>query len=387
MRLPDFILENIEPILEEWETFAISIWPGPVATRPIVRDHAANMLKAVALDMKSYQSASQQSEKSKGLAEGGQSRRGKRSAKVDGASNLHASSRLASGFELRELVAEYRALRASVLHLWILDVKDPASRQLEDVIRFNEGIDQLLTESIATYADTVDSSRNCFLGILGHDLRTPLSSASMVAHLLGEAKTIDTKFHTMTRILGQSLDAMNHLIRDFLDFTAGRLGAKMEFVPGTMDLHALCEEVLDEMRASHPEHSFIHTTDGDGDPIGSWDVRRLRQLISNLLGNAVQHGSSEPVTLAVLSSAAGVELSVHNSGPVIPGEILATIFNPMTRHRHTGNATIPGSLGLGLYIAHEVATAHGGTIIVSSTHEETVFTVRLPRSAPFLSVN
>ncbi len=380
MRLPDFILANIEPILEDWETFAISIWPGPVATRVVLRDHAADMLKAVALDMKSYQTESQQSEKSKGLAESGQGQRGKRSDKVDGASNLHANCRLASGFELRELVAEYRALRASVLQLWIHNVKDPASRHMEDVIRFNEGIDQLLTESIATYADSVDASRDCFLGILAHDLRTPLAAATMVGHLLGEATTIDPQFQAMTRILRQSHDAMNLLIHDFIDFTAGRLGAKMEVTPRTMDLRSLCEEVLDEMRAIHPAHSFIHT--GDGNLHGTWDIRRLRQLISNLLGNAVQHGSSAPITLAALSSAAGVELSVHNSGPVIPGEILSTIFNPMKRHRHTGDSTPAGSLGLGLFIAHEVATAHGGTIIVSSTHEETVFTVRLPRAAP-----
>jgi signal transduction histidine kinase len=379
MRLADFILANIEPILEDWEAFAISIWPGPIATRLVLRDHAADMLKAVAMDMKSYQTESQQSEKSKGLAEGGQSQRGKRSDKVDGASNLHASGRLASGFELRELVAEYRALRTSVLQLWIHNVKDPASHHIEDVIRFNEGIDQLLTESISTYAGTVDASRDCFLGILGHDLRTPLASASLVAHLIGEAKTIGPQFHSMTRILLQSLDAMNLLVRDFVDFTSGRLGAKMELTPSTMNLRSLCEEVLDEMRAIHPEHSFIHT--GDGDHIGIWDIRRLRQLVSNLLGNAVQHGSSAQVTLTVLSSAVGVDLSVRNTGPVIPAEILSTIFDPMKRHQHLGDSIPTGSVGLGLFIAHEVAAAHGGTIIVSSTHEETVFTVQLPRAA------
>lgn len=380
MRLADFILANIEPILENWETFAISIWPGPVATRVVVRDHAADMLKAVAMDMKSYQTDSQQSEKSRGLSGGGQSQRGKRSDKVDGASNLHAHCRLASGFELRELVAEYRALRASVLQLWINNVTDPASRHMEDVIRFNEGIDQLLTESISTYADSVDASRDCFLGILAHDLRTPLASATMVGHLLGEATTHAPQLQAMTRILGRSHDAMTLLIHDFIDFTSRRLGVRMEVTPMAMELRSLCEEVLDEMRAIHPAHSFIYT--GDGELHGSWDIRRLRQLISNLLGNAVQHGSSAPITLTALTTATGVELSVHNSGPVIPGEILSTIFHPMKRHQHTSASAPAGSLGLGLFIAFEVATAHGGTIIVSSTHEETIFTVQLPRAAP-----
>lgn len=380
MRLPDFILTNIEPILGEWESFATSIWPGPVASTRVLRDHAAEMLRAVALDMKSHQTETQQSDKSKGLAEGGPSHRGRSSDKVDGASNLHALSRLASGFELRELVAEYRALRASVLQLWFRSLPEPNSHDLEDVIRFNEGIDQLLAESIASFARSVDDSRDCFLGILGHDLRNPLTSATLIAYLLAESKILDSKLLQMAETLCNSLDAMNLLVRDLLEFTGNRLGAKMAVSPQLMDLRPLCQEVLNEMRAVHPAHSLIFEVDGDQALDGEWDGRRLRQLISNLLGNAVQHGSpTTPVTLTATATATEVHMTVHNRGRTIPAEILGAIFDPMKRHQPGGKSVPSGSLGLGLYIAREVANAHGGSIAVVSASEETIFTVQLPR--------
>ena len=383
MRLPDYILTEIEPILGEWESFAKSIWPGPLASPRVLRDHAGDMLRAVAMDMKSHQTDLQQADKSKGLGEGGQSLRGRSSDKVDGASNLHALSRLASGFELCELVAEYRALRASVLQLWIQSLPEPSSHDMEDVIRFNEGIDQLLTESITSFARSVDASRDCFLGILGHDLRSPLTSATMLACLLAESKTLDPKSLQMADTLCHSLDAMNFLIHDLLEFTGNRLGAKMEVFRKWMDLHHLCLEVLTEMRTIHPTRTFIFNSVDDGQLSGEWDGRRLRQLISNLLGNAVQHGDSNtPVTLSATSKAGEVLLTIHNSGTTIPEEILGAIFDPMKRHQPSENPIPAGSLGLGLYIAREVASAHGGIISVASASEETVFTVQLPRKSP-----
>jgi signal transduction histidine kinase len=383
MRLPDFILANVEPIVKEWESFARSIWPGPTATQLILRDHAADMLRAVAMDMKSSQTDSQQADKSMGLGEGGQSRRGKSSDRVDDASNLHARSRLSSGFELRELVAEYRALRASVIQLWLGDSPETGPHDIQDIIRFNEGIDQLLAESVACFVRTVDASRECFLGILGHDLRNPLAGATMIAHLLEESPTLDAHCLQMTATLRTSLDAMDHLIRDLLDFTGTRLGARMVVTPRLMEIQPLCREVLDEMKAVHPSRTFVFVYSGEVDLAGEWDARRLRQLISNLLGNAVQHGSAAtPVTLAVTSSETGVLLEFRNSGPAIPDELLGVIFDPMRRRQTSGTIAPVGSVGLGLYIAREVAEAHGGSITVVSDKNETVFTVGLPRRSP-----
>lgn len=383
MRLPDFILANTESVLKEWETFARSIWPGPAPTTLALRDHAEDMLVAVALDMKSYQTDSEQVAKSKGLGGEGRSGSTEASDRVDSSSNLHALSRLSSGFELRELVAEYRALRASVIQLWLASVPEPGPQEMEDIIRFNEAIDQLLAESLVSFAHKVDASREYFLGILGHDLRNPLSSATLLAYLLAESTTLDPQCRQIALTMRSSLDAMNHLIRDIIDFTGARMGARMEVHPKPMDLLPLCHEVLAEMRTIHPARTLIFSA-SDAEITGGWDNARLRQLISNLLGNAVQHGSAAtPVTLTVTSVDHQVFLAVHNFGTPIPDGEIGVIFDPMKRHRAaagpTEHATPPGSVGLGLYIAREVATAHGGAITVASAGDETTFTVQLPR--------
>jgi signal transduction histidine kinase len=123
-----------------------------------------------------------------------------------------------------------------------------------------------------------------------------------------------------------------------------------------------------------------------GDLAGTWDAHRLRQVIANLVGNALQHGSpTDSVDLTADGTDADtVIITVHNIGEPIPADALPTIFDPLTR----GPASIqrrptPGSIGLGLYIVREIATAHGGTAdLASSTGAGTTATVRLPRHAP-----
>jgi signal transduction histidine kinase len=380
MRLADFILKNLEPILAEWEAFALSIWPESAASTVVLRDHAEEMLVALAKDMKTAQTDAQQSDKSKGHGEGAA---GEISDKVDSASNLHALARLTSGFGLRELVAEYRALRTSVLQLWLVSVPKPGPQDVQDIIRFNESIDQLLAESIAAFAHSVDSSRESFLGILGHDLRNPLSAAMMLAALLGEATELGPTSRKMAATLRSSLDAMNELVRDLLDFTGTRLGAKMVIFPQLMDLLPLCREVLEEIQTIHPTNRLILSPTIDTEVTGEWDASRLRQLISNLLGNAIQHGlTTTPVTLTIETAGTNVRLAVHNHGPSIPKEKLDFIFDPLKQHRPSGESSPLGSIGLGLYIAREVANTHGGAINVTSDSNETTFTVELPRHPP-----
>jgi signal transduction histidine kinase len=147
------------------------------------------------------------------------------------------------------------------------------------------------------------------------------------------------------------------------------------------DVGAVCREVVGELRAAHPMQ--LLRFEPQGDLAGEWDAARLRQLVSNLLGNAVQHGDGSPVELTVGAEGPQVVLAVHNEGTPIPPDAMPTIFNPLARgfspelRKHR-----PGSIGLGLYIAREVVIAHGGSIDVRSSAEDgTVFTVRLPRRA------
>lgn len=374
MRLADFILNNLEPILGEWEVFARSIWPG-AATNPLtLRDHAEQILRAMARDMKSPQTTMQQCDKSKGEGDAGVL-----SDRVTGASDLHAIGRVRSGFHLMEVISEYRALRASVIRLWRESGADTDCRDLDDLTRFNESIDQSLTEAVRSYSVIVERSRQMFLAILGHDLRNPLNSVVMSAALLSTMGELDGEPAILASQISASANAMADMIRDLLDFTATELGAEMPLSRAAMDLGHLCQEVVDEMRAANPTRTL--SIAADGDLAGEWDAGRLRQVVSNLLGNAVQHGTG-PVELTVGAEGSGVRLVVRNDGPPIPPDAVATIFDPLVRGASADpqKRRRPGSIGLGLYIAREVVTAHGGTIDVESSAQlRTVFTVRLPR--------
>lgn len=376
MRLPDFILENIEPILLEWEAFARSIWPGPATDPLTLRDHGDDILKATARDMKSVQTASQQEEKSKGEGQACQN-----SNRVNGASDVHAVERVRSGFDVLAVVSEYRALRASVIRLWRESSPLTDLRDLDDLTRFNESIDQSLTEAVRSYTVRVDRSRQMFLAILGHDLRNPLTSVIMSGQMLAEPGRVDPKSADLASHIAASGNAMKRMIGDLLDFTGNGLGAAMPVSPVRMNLNALCEEVVEEIRAAHP-HRNIHFQ-SHGDLHGDWDAGRLRQMVSNLLGNAVQHGDpSTAVDLSATSDGGDVLMNFHNDGAPIDPSALGTIFDPLVRGSaiESESDRETGSIGLGLYIAREVAVAHGGSIVVtSSTEEGTTFCVRLPR--------
>ena len=378
MRLADFISANIEPILVEWESFARGIWPPGAAADPVeLRNSAEQILRAVVADMVTAQSGRQQSEKSAGRRP-----HGPESDRLDHASQVHGAARVGSGLALTAVVAEYRALRASVLRLWRTTKPDPDPLDLNDLTRFNEAIDQSLTLAVDSFTQRVDTARKMFLGILGHDLRNPLSAITLSAKLAtSEAGGSSQLAEHLSQIV-TSADAIAALITDLVDFTSASAGTGLPVALARVDLHVLCDEVIRETRAAHPDRSIRFSVHGDLN--GTWDAHRLRQLIANLLGNALQHGSSiDPVSLTADGAAAdAVVLTVHNTGDPIPADVLPTIFDPLVR----GPALIhqrrtPGSIGLGLYIVREIATAHGGTAELTSTPAGTTATVRLPRHA------
>jgi signal transduction histidine kinase len=378
MRLADFILNNTESILSEWETFARRIWPRATGDPVELRDHAQDILRAVARDMASRQTSGQRSDKSKGVhrddADGG---------RLDDASVHHGSGRVASGFKLKQVVAEYRALRASVIHLWRASRPEPDALDIDDLTRFNEAIDQSLTMAVESFTDRVDRSRELFLAILGHDLRAPLSALVMSADVLARDAHADSE---MAAVITRSANAMSRMMADLLDFTGAGLGGGLPLTPEPTDLARICDEVVRETRAAHPDCTVDYHAAGNLS--GKWDAARLRQVVSNLLGNAVQHGAEAcTVRIDVRGNAAGagdVTLTVHNGGSPIPPAAMSTIFDPLVRvtSPEVQRRRRPGSIGLGLFIVREIVTAHGGTITVTSTAAEgTAFTVHLPRAA------
>ena len=377
MRLADFILADMEPILAEWEAFARSISSAAKLDALALRDHAEDILRATVRDMNSSQSAAQQSDKSKGHKPHADN-----DGELNGASELHAVGRLGSGFDLMEVISEYRALRASVLRLWRDTAPVAHEADVADLTRFNESIDQSLSKAASSYTKRVDQSRDMFLAILSHDLRNPLNSIAMTAALLSHLERFDAQsVGGSASQIATNAAVMGRMISDLLDYTRTRLGAGMPVSPAPMDLGSLCRELFHEFRTAHPDRQIRFQSDGDVK--GDWDADRVRQAVSNLMGNAIQHGArNAAIDLSVKGERSEVVVVIHNGGPPIPPGELPQIFDPLVRGSSAEHpkSNRPGSIGLGLYIAREIARSHGGSIGVTSTDRDgTTFTVRLPR--------
>jgi signal transduction histidine kinase len=380
MRLADFISDHTESILTEWEAFARQLKPGAAMTTLALRDDAADILRATTHDMRAVQSSRQQTTKSMGHAPADDD-----SDRLDSASSRHGLARVDSSFDLVELVSEYRALRASVLRLWRDSNPQPHAQDLDDVTRFNESIDQSLAVTVRSYTKRVDRSRHMFLAMLGHDLRNPLAAIRMAAQVvLRRSAGADADSARSLHMIGDNAQAISRLVTDLIDFAATGLGRGVPLTRSTVDLQPICDDVVNAFRSLHPNRDirFIRA----GDLVGQWDAARLRQVVSNLMGNAVQHGVLDgPVELSVVPSGAGVSISVHNEGDPIPRERLPTLFDPLVRYASPESLTqrASGSIGLGLYIVRAIASAHGGTVeVVSLPGLGTTFTVHLPRTAP-----
>ena len=167
MRLSEFIVQQVDRIVDEWEKFAKTIKPAADSMNRIeLRDHAKSILLAAARDMTTSQTADEQAAKAKGEGR-------EKSPTLDQAAASHGELRHNVGFDLVQMTSEFRHLRASVIRLWVASLESPDLTYFQDMVRFNEAIDEALAESTAAYAEQVTRSRDIFLAILGHDLRAP----------------------------------------------------------------------------------------------------------------------------------------------------------------------------------------------------------------------
>ncbi|KFX66613.1 sensor histidine kinase [Paraburkholderia fungorum] len=372
MRLADFILRQSEPILAQWEAFAASLVPAAAIMEPsALRDHAPEILRAVAKDLQTAQTREAQYEKSVGRAPAPINA-------TETAAQTHALLRARSGFNIKQLTAEYRALRASVLRLWMDDCA-PDAPHLDDVIRFNEAIDQALAESVDFFSAQVEQSRNLLLGMLGHDMRSPLQAIQMTASYL-EALNAGEQVSDAAGRLIRSGARMQALLDDLCDFNRTRLGLGISVIPKRVNLADVLAEELEELRAIHPDRQIeLHVT---GDSQGVWDGQRLQQLLGNLVLNALKYGAQDtPVRVMVTCDVTHVRIDVSNRGPAIERATLARIFDPLMRgDEQQSKDDRARNLGLGLYIASEIAKAHNGAIEARSDETETSFSVSLPRA-------
>jgi signal transduction histidine kinase len=314
-RLADFIRNNQSAIIQEWIDFAQTRSPASEGMSKLaLKDHIVDILKFVATDLESPQTPAEQFDKSRGMDAGDGSFR-------KSAAELHAALRLADGFDIDQMVSEYRALRASVIKQWVGHHRSLESTDLADLTRFNEAIDQAVTESVAHYTKTINNSRNLFLGILGHDLRNPIGAASMAAHWMKRSGTTDPKQAKLVSDLVRTTDRATRILDDLLDLARSSVGSDIPIEKSQTDMALLCHAIADELRSVNEEQTL--TVVQEGDPNGLWDPASMGQVLSNLMGNAVQYSNgTRPVTVTISGNVDPLApaVSVHNFGPAIPAE-------------------------------------------------------------------
>ncbi|WP_158597834.1 sensor histidine kinase [Noviherbaspirillum saxi] len=372
MNLSTFISDNMQQLVAEWEAFAATLLPAAEAMTPMaLRDHFRDILDQIAFETDSSETQSEQGAMSASV--------GRQSAAA-----LHGTLRHAAGFELHQVGTEFCTLRANVLRRWTAQGFDLNEGAFHQMMRFNAAIDRAMSESLGRYAEELERSRNKFLAILGHDLRTPLGAIIMTSQYLATPGISSERMAEAADRLSRSAAAMSAMIKDLLEFTRSRLGEGIPVSPAPADLAHVCALALNEIHTAYPSRRFNLQTSGPLDCVA--DGERIRQVLWNLLSNAVQHGGRDlPIDVIANGEATCITVQVKNHGPAISADALQVIFDPMIhvgRDDEDGYSMPPANLGLGLFIAREIVCAHRGEISAASSDDEgTTFAFTLPRGA------
>lgn len=373
MKLSTFIISNMTGILTEWDRFARSLEPDGSLSNKEIRDHAEQILRAIALDIDTEQSDKQQFEKSQGLAA---------MPSISSGASIHGTARQSDGFSLLQLTAEFRALRATVQRLWFDQGNQVTAAHSVDLIRFNEAIDQALAESVVTYAAQATRAKDTFLAILGHDLRSPLATIAMSGSLLSQPGITLEAVALVAPRVKRSASVMNSMVNDLLEYARAELGGEMPMSFSDCEMEEICQAAVADASAVHPDCAIVFEASAPAS--GCFDHVRLQQVFTNLLNNAAQYrGDKRPVTMTLSSNEHEAIISIQNSGALIPKESIDAIFDPMVQLAISPDQTerASTSLGLGLYIAKKITAAHTGSISVESSDPiGTVFTVVIPRN-------
>lgn len=376
MRLFTFITGNLDAILADWVAFARGQLPAAAnMDEAALLDHGRLILEEIASDMHRPQDDDERQAKSEG-------RSSTASESKSVPSRSHARQRERQGFQIEQMVAEYRALRATVLRLWSAASSNVHAEDLEDLTRFNEAVDQAIAESLQVFVAEVDKARDLFLGMLGHDLRGPLSTIANSAALELRTRPADSQ---RAAVILRSVAQMKALLDDLVEYTRHRLGSGLAIEPAHLQLDQFVRETLDEIAAVSGGRAL--QLEAAGNLQVEWDARRVHQALSNLVFNALKYGLPDaPIRIRLDGSREDeVVLAVQNTGKPIPKRLLPTLFDPLVRAEGEdwgADSPVAGAnLGLGLYVVREIATAHGGTVDVASDDSATCFELRLPRIA------
>ena len=366
--LADFIERNAETVIEHAMTFAKSVDVGTPLDDVALRDHLPDIVEAIVRDLRTPQSRAEEIEKSEGraLSPPGHPRT---------AAGTHALFRAHSGFSISHLVSEYRALRASVLRLWA-EAPEAAHATAEEVTRFNEAIDEAIAESVGHYATEVERWRNIFLGVLGHDLRSPLSAILMTSEMISRM-AVDAPIASAAQRLIRSGERMGALLDKLLVFNRAQLGIGFQVDRKDVDLVEHCRSEIELLQATLPDTHIEFRADGQ--VRGNYDAARVCEALSNLVVNASKYGThGGDIRVELRDRGNGAELVVVNVGEQIPRETLDLMFEPLRRGGVAQGEAERVSLGLGLFIVNQIATAHGGSVRADSEGGATTFTMVLP---------
>lgn len=370
MRLVEFIKVSNAEIAAEAVAYARTLPPLANESESLLNDHIPKILDAIVRDLE--QSQSKDSSRAKGLGE----------APVEAnapetAAQTHGRLRAKSGLHTSQLVAEYRALRASVLRLWT--ETDPDNASVKEVARFNEAIDQAIAESVDYFAEEMDQLKNLFLGVLAHDLRGPLNAILLTSELISRRTAGLPEINQPVNVLMRSGRRMSSLLDTLLEYNKSTLGIGLHLQRGHVDLAAECTQELEILATALPTATL--TLDCEGELTGNFDASAIRQAMGNLVYNAAAYGKNSVVHIELKGTDATISLRVINAGVPIPEEKIAEIFQPLKRGLLKLDSA-GSNLGLGLFIVEQIAHAHGGKARCVSTAESTVFSLVLPRTQP-----
>lgn len=356
MELASFIRTHKQELMREWLSRVRALPAATVLPTPLLADHVPEILDALADALERGDATS---------------------TALEQMPLEHAAQRYREGYDLRQIVAEYRMLRQIVVEAY----QRHGEPRMAPIATMNELVDRAIGDAVDHYAVEHDRARDFFVGILGHDLRNPLNTLSLTSAVLlqlsaqGGAMVEARLLSLHAERVASSVNSMRRMIADLLDFARGRLGGGFPVTPIPSDLRAVVKAAVHELAVAHPTRDIRCLVDqAPGDFSGIWDPDRVAQAVSNLVGNAIQHGQ-DPIFIELRDEGEKLLLAIRSRG-LIPPEHRQVLFNPFKGSTGTGT-------GLGLYIVREIARAHGGTVeLEDSPAGETLFIVTLPRNPP-----
>jgi len=365
-------MNRLVPFIREYRNAIIDGWIDRVALLPsarelppeALRDHLPGLLDRLADAIE---------------------RRDETAQPLENLLEQHATIRFRAGYDLRQVVAEYRLLRESIIAVYAQrgDISDESRSQLEAFTVMHEALDRAISEAVDQYAIERDREREAFIAMLGHDLREPLNAILFTAtSMLQRQDASNLPASKDASRIARSAVRMERMVRDLLDFARGRLGGGFAVVPVPIDARELLADTVQEIADAHPERNITCLArEAAGDFQVEWDNDRITQVVTNLVVNAIVHGR-DPILVEPVDEGESVRICVHNAGE-IPAEMLPRLFTAFRSDAGTiadSRVTATRSrVGLGLYIVQQVALAHGGSVRADSQNGTTTIEVRLPR--------